>query len=90
MGLLIKELPGRTYWSAGGVGDSQLSTNVMALISGGGVRVGLEDNIFYDGKRKKLATNRELLARIIKIAKMLDYVPYTVSELRNKLNLDPK
>ena len=90
LGLLIKELPGRTYWSAGGVGDYQFQTNVMALIAGGGVRVGLEDNIFYDRNRKKLATNAELLKRIIDIEKMLDCEPYEVSELRKKLNLDPK
>jgi len=90
LGLLIKELPGRTYWSAGGVGDYQFQTNVMALIAGGGVRVGLEDNIFYDRNRKKLATNTELLKRIIDVAKMLDCEPYTASELRKKFNLKPK
>ena len=90
LGLLIKELPGRTYWSAGGVGDYQFQTNVMALLAGGGVRVGLEDNIFYDRNRKKLATNTELLKRIIDVAKNLDYEPYEVSELRKKFNLEPK
>ena len=90
LGLLIKELPGRSYWSAGGVGDYQFQTNVMALIAGGGVRVGLEDNIFYDRNRKKLATNTELLNRIIHVAKMLDCEPYKSSELRKKFNLEPK
>jgi len=90
LGLLIKELPGRTFWSAGGVGDYQFQTNVMALIAGGGVRIGLEDNIFYDRNRKKLATNKELLTRIIAVAKMLDCEPYKISELRKKLNLESK
>ncbi len=90
LGLLIKELPGRTYWAAGGVGDYQFQTNVMALIAGGGVRVGLEDNIFFDRNRKKLATNKELLNRIIDVAKMLYCEPYKVSELRRKLGLLPK
>jgi len=31
---------------------------------GGGVRVGLEDNIWYDAKRTRLATNADLLRRI--------------------------
>jgi 3-keto-5-aminohexanoate cleavage enzyme len=60
------------------------------LIAGGGVRVGLEDNIFYDRYRKKLATNIELLSRIIEVAKMLDCEPYNVSELRTKLGLELK
>jgi len=87
LGLLINELPSRTYWAAGGVGDYQFQTNLMALIAGGGVRVGLEDNIFFDRNRKKLATNIELLKRIVEVAKMLDYGPYKVSELRVKLNI---
>ncbi len=90
LGLLIKELPSRTYWSAGGVGDYQFQTNLMALIAGGGVRVGLEDNIFYDRNRKKLATNKQLLKRIIDVAKMLDCEPYKVSELRKKFSLKSK
>jgi len=90
LGLLINELPGQTYWSAGGVGDFQFQTNVMALLSGGGVRVGLEDNIFYDSKRKKLATNHGLLSRVIHVAKMLNCEPYKASELRKKLRLSPK
>jgi 3-keto-5-aminohexanoate cleavage enzyme len=88
LGLLINELPGGAYWSAGGVGDYQFQTNVMALIAGGGVRVGIEDNIFYDRNRKKLATNSGLLNRIIKVAKMLDCEPYKVSELRKKLDVE--
>ncbi|HSW39967.1 MAG TPA: 3-keto-5-aminohexanoate cleavage protein [Acidobacteriota bacterium] len=90
LGLLIKELPERAYWSAGGVGDYQFKTNVMSLIAGGGVRVGLEDNIFYDRHRKKLATNTELLVRIIEVAKILNYKPYKASELRKKLNFELK
>jgi 3-keto-5-aminohexanoate cleavage enzyme len=90
LGLLIKELPRRTYWSAGGVGDYQFQTNVMALIAGGGVRVGLEDQIFYDRNRKKLATNAELVKRIIDVAKRLDCEPYKASALRKKLDLEPK
>jgi len=54
----------------------------------GGVRVGLEDNIFYDRNRKKLTANIELLRRIIKVANMLDCKPYKVSDLRKILNLE--
>jgi len=37
-------------------------------VMGGNVRVGLEDNIFYDYKKKELATNVALVERIIRIA----------------------
>ena len=89
LGLLIKELPDQAYWSAGGVGDYQFQTNVMALVAGGGVRVGLEDNIFYDRSRTKLATNKDLISRIIDVATMLNCEPYKASALRIKLGLSP-
>jgi uncharacterized protein (DUF849 family) len=90
LGLLIKELPAGTYWSAGGVGDYQFQTNIMGLLAGGGVRVGLEDNIYYDRNRKKLATNAELLKRITEVANMLDFEPYKASVLRKRLGLGTK
>ncbi|MCK4413385.1 MAG: 3-keto-5-aminohexanoate cleavage protein, partial [Candidatus Eisenbacteria sp.] len=58
LGLMINELPENSYWAVGGVGNSQLAMNAMALVAGGGVRVGLEDNIWYDEARTRLATNR--------------------------------
>lgn len=85
LGLMIKELPEGAIWSAAGVGDSQLTMNIMALISGGGVRVGLEDNIWFDADRKRLATNRDLIQRIIKIAEAMGFEPYTREELRQIL-----
>jgi len=45
--------------------DYQFKTNVMALVAGGGVTVGLEDNIFYDLRRTKLATIKDLISRIV-------------------------
>jgi uncharacterized protein (DUF849 family) len=88
--IVDQRTPGQTCWSAGGVGDYQFQTNVMALVAGGGVRVGLEDNIFYDRRRAKLATNKDLISRIIDVAKMLNYIPYKASELRKKLGLVSK
>ena len=36
LGLMVRELPEGSLWSAGGVGNPQLKVNVMALLSGGG------------------------------------------------------
>jgi 3-keto-5-aminohexanoate cleavage enzyme len=82
LGLMVKELPGGSIWSAGGVGDAQLRTNAMSLVDGGGVRVGLEDNIWYDEGRTKLATNRALVERTLEIAKALGREPYSRQEVR--------
>jgi len=90
LGLMIRELPEGSIWSVGGVGDCQLSMNVMSILSGGGVRVGLEDNIWYDVERTKLATNRDLVERIVSIAHALGYEPYTATEARMLLGFNKK
>lgn len=62
-GIMIRDLPPQSYWSLAGIGGVQLQMNSVAIAMGGGVRVGLEDNIFYDSK-KTLASNEDLLRRI--------------------------
>ena len=88
LGLMVKELPEHSIWSAGGVGNFQLTANAMSLIAGGGVRIGLEDNIYFDAEITFLATNRELIERIIGVAKVLGRTPYTGREARHILGLN--
>jgi len=87
LGLMIKELPEGSIWSAGGIGNDQLKINIMSILSGGGVRIGIEDNIWYDTERTKLATNRELVERIVSFAQILGFSPYTAKEARKFLCL---
>jgi uncharacterized protein (DUF849 family) len=87
LGLMVKELPENSIWSVGGVGNYQLKMNAMSLVAGGGVRVGLEDNIWYDEERKYLASNRELVERILFIAKALGRKPFTHKEAREVLDV---
>ena len=63
-GLMVRELPLGSLWSFAGIGDAQLMMNSIAIASGGGVRVGLEDNIWYDSSRSRLATNLDLIKRV--------------------------
>ncbi len=86
-GLMENELPENSIWSAGGVGDSQLKINTMSLLSGGGVRVGLEDNIWYDKERTKHASNKDLLKRIKNIAETFGKEPFTHKEARAVVGL---
>jgi len=72
IGLAIKELPKDVIWSLAGLGNTQLPVNTYSIASGGGVRVGLEDNIHFDGNRKVLATNIDLVKRIHKIADIFE------------------
>jgi len=90
LGLLVKELPEGSTWSVGGVGNYQLQMNIMGIISGGGVRIGLEDNIWYDIEKTHLATNRDLVERIVDIAKIIGYATYSPGEVRNLLGCSLK
>ena len=88
-GILVRDLPPNSVWSMAGIGDAQLSINSMAIAAGGGVRVGLEDNIFFDRNRKVLAKNIELIKRIHQIAEANERNIMTSSRLRENLNLLP-
>ena len=59
--------------------------NVASINFGGGVRVGLEDNIWYDENRTHLATNRELIERVLLVASTLGIQPYSHQDLRKIL-----
>jgi 3-oxoadipate:acetyl-CoA acetyltransferase len=85
LGLMIKELPESSIWSAGGIGNWQLKMNAMALLEGGGVRIGLEDNIYFNNDRTVLATNINLVKRLATIAKALGKEPYSQKEAREVL-----
>lgn len=87
LGLMVQELPEGSVWSVGGIGDSQLMMNILGIVSGGGVRVGLEDNIWLDNERTRLATNIDLVNRIVNIAAALGCRPYTPREAREVLGL---
>ena len=85
---MIRDLPDRSFWSLAGIGDSQLSINSVAIAIGGGVRVGLEDNIFYDTGRTTLARNIALLSRIHRIADAHERPIMPAQELRRLLELE--
>lgn len=87
-GVMINDLPNDSIWSLAGIGDEQLKMNSLSIAFGGGVRVGLEDNIWYDVSRTKLATNSDLLKRIHIIAQANDKKIMTSKEFRLKMNLE--
>lgn len=87
-GVMIRDLPEQSFWSLAGIGNSQLPMNSVAIAAGGGVRVGLEDNIYYDLERTKLATNADLLRRIHTVAQANERKLMTSRDLRRLLNLE--
>lgn len=87
-GIMIRDLPERSYWSLAGIGNAQLVMNSVAIAMGGGVRIGLEDNIWYDPGRTRLATNADLLHRIHALAAANERRVMAPRALRNLLQLE--
>ena len=89
LGVMIRDLPPESWWSVAGVGDAQLMMNSLAIAAGGGVRVGLEDNIWFDRGRTVLATNAGLIRRIHTLAGANERAVMSPADLRKLLKLEP-
>jgi len=50
--------------------------------------VGLEDNIWYDEDRARLASNRELVDRVLDIANAMGRQPFAQKTTREHLGLE--
>jgi len=87
VGLMVRDLPEKSIFSIGGIGDYQLPMNSLAISMGYGVRVGLEDNIWYDASRTRLASNIDLIKRIQDIGRANGREVMSSQELRALLNL---
>jgi uncharacterized protein (DUF849 family) len=88
VGVMIRDLPPISLWSLAGIGDAQLMINSVAIASGGGVRVGLEDNIWYDLNRTRLARNADLIRRIHNLAETNEREVMSSNEFRELLHLE--
>ncbi|GAB7009685.1 3-keto-5-aminohexanoate cleavage protein [Halorubrum trueperi] len=81
----IEDLPEDVEFSVIGFGPHQLPLTTQSLLLGGHVRVGLEDNRYYE--RGELATNERLVARAARIAEELGRPAATPAETREMLGL---
>ena len=75
-------LPEHSMVCLGGIGSQQLKSTTYGLLDFDGIRIGLEDNLYYKDKEK--ATNLGLLKRAHRIMDGLDMTHYTSNELREK------
>lgn len=86
---ILAELPDGSIWCLAGIGRQQLTANTLGLLFGDGVRVGLEDNIWYDDARTRLATNADLVERVARAAALLERPLATQAEVRARLGIAP-
>jgi uncharacterized protein (DUF849 family) len=87
LGAMIQALPDQSVWSAGGIGAAQLPAAAMALAAGGGVRIGLEDNLWADPDRTELASNAGLVRTVFELGRLLGRSPAPATGLRRRLGL---
>ena len=83
---LVGFLPKDATWNVSGVAAAQLPMAVHAILMGGHVRVGLEDNIYY--RKGELATNERLVERIVQISRIIGREVATPDEARQILHID--
>ena len=81
----VEDLPENSIFCVSGIGPAQLPSSVHSLILGGQARVGLEDNVYYS--RGQLATNLELVERMMRLLKELNLEPATPAEALQMLGL---
>jgi len=83
---MVSQIPAGSTWTVTGVGRAAFPMAATAIAMGGNVRVGFEDNI-YLSKGVKAASNGELVAKVLRIAKELGREIATSDEARQILGL---
>jgi uncharacterized protein (DUF849 family) len=82
---MVGRLPANAIFSTFSIGRMQLAYVAMAVLAGGNVRVGLEDNLYLS--RGHLATNAELVERAVGILHGMNVRVLGADEVRAKLKL---
>lgn len=83
---VVDNLPDGTIWSTIGIGRHQLPFTTMTVPLGGHVRVGMEDNVYYE-KGELAESNAQLVERAARIAEELGRPVADPSETRELLGL---
>ena len=83
MAAMKQALPNDALWAGFGISKMQMPMVAQAVLLGGNVRVGLEDNIYLD--RGVLASNGMLVERAVEIIERLGARVLTAEEARKKI-----
>ncbi|PWK16312.1 3-keto-5-aminohexanoate cleavage protein [Tumebacillus permanentifrigoris] len=83
---MVRSIPEGSTWSVAGVGRAQLPLNTMAILLGGHVRVGFEDNVYYE-KGVLATSNAQFVERIVRLSKELGREVASPQEARKILGL---
>jgi uncharacterized protein (DUF849 family) len=78
-------IPDDAVWAAFGISVHEMPMVAQAVLLGGNIRVGLEDNLYLE--RGVLATNGDLVEKAVRIVRDLGARALTPAEARRKLGL---
>ena len=82
---MVNNVPDDWTWSAFSLGRNEMPYVAAAVLAGGNVRVGLEDNLFLS--KGELATNEALVARAVTIIEAMGAKVIGPDTVREKLGL---
>jgi uncharacterized protein (DUF849 family) len=85
---MVNNVPPDWHWSAFSIGRNEMPYVAAAVLAGGNVRVGLEDNIWLD--KGVLATNEALVDRAVGIIERMGARVIGPQEVRAKLGLEKR
>ena len=82
---MVNNVPGDWHFSAFSLGRNEMPFVAAAILAGGNVRVGLEDNLYLE--KGVLATNAQLVERAVTIIEAMGAKVMTPAAVRDKLQL---
>ena len=82
---MVNNVPNDWHFSAFSLGRNEMPYVAAAVLAGGNVRVGLEDNLYLD--KGVLATNAQLVERAVRIVEDMGAKVMTPAAVREKLQL---
>jgi uncharacterized protein (DUF849 family) len=85
---MVNNVPADWHWSGFSLGRHQMAYVAAAVLAGGNVRVGLEDNLWLD--KGVLATNAQLVDRAVGIIERLGARVIGPEEVRKQLGLQKR
>ncbi len=85
---MVNNVPPGWHWSAFSLGRNQMPYVAAAVLAGGNVRVGLEDNLYLD--KGVLATNAQLVERAVGIIEKMGARVIGPEEVRQRLGLQKR
>jgi uncharacterized protein (DUF849 family) len=82
---MVDQLPPGCNWAGFGVGSKEMPMVAQAILLGGNIRVGLEDNLYLE--KGVFASNAQLVEKAVTIAQLLGCDIQTPAQARKSLGL---